>query len=95
MKLILSPESKVELSGAAAYYRLKSPSAAVNFRREVKSVMARIRATPQQFPFISTTVRRALTEGFPYNIFFEEYEDGIRVLGIIHSSRDPFLWQNR
>jgi len=71
MNVIYTPEAKAELDGAATYYRLKSPKAALSFQHEFNAVMERVQTSPQQFPFVGYGVRRAVTQRFPYNIFFE------------------------
>jgi len=50
---------------------------------------------PLQFAVVYKDVRRALTERFPFGIFYIIEKDTIYVLAIIHTSRSPKVWKKR
>lgn len=49
----------------------------------------------EEAPLVYRDVRRALLKRFPYGVFFRLRPDRIRVLAILHLSRDTSRWQRR
>ena len=54
--------------------------------------MVRISERPDSFAEVVSGVRRALTQQFPYAIFFAEEQGVVVVLAIKHQAQDPARW---
>jgi hypothetical protein len=54
----------------------------------------RLEEAPEQFPIFYRGFRRAITERFPYNIFFRIEGDAVIVFRILHAARDH-TWRLR
>ena len=53
------------------------------------------RRNPSHFQVVYKNVQRALTERFPYGVFFIVEDGIIYVLAIQHTSRNPKIWKKR
>ena len=94
-ELILRPEAEVELAEAYSWYEQRVPGLGDQFILSVDAVFQAVGRSPNQYPQVFKTVRRALLHRFPYAVFFVESESRITVLAIFHAKRDPKRWQNR
>ena len=93
--LILHCEASVELSTAAKYYQCQRPDLARDFLHAFRIAQAAVQNQPDRFSFLSAPVRRCRIAGFPYRLVYEELDDCIHVLAVMHDSRDPNYWKNR
>lgn len=88
-------QAKEESEESKEYYESKRLGLGKEFAQEVDKTLQRIEETPEQFPEVYKTVRRALLDRFPFCIFFRLKETVIQVIAIFHTSRDPEKWKNR
>jgi toxin ParE1/3/4 len=93
--VILHCEADVELTTAAKRYKCERLELARDFLRAFRTTKDEIAKQPDRFSFIEKPVRRARIPGFPYRIVYEELDDCIHVLAIMHGSREPGYWKNR
>jgi plasmid stabilization system protein ParE len=91
-RIVVRPEARDELSEAAAWYRQKSPALAASFRAAVRQTISFISRWPDASVEVTDGVRRALTNQFPYAVFYSEESPGIIILSIKHQVRDPVFW---
>jgi plasmid stabilization system protein ParE len=91
-RVVVRREAREELSEAAAWYRQKSPALAASFRAAVLQAIHHISQWPAASSEVSEGVRRALTNQFPYAIFYSEESPGIVILAIKHQAQDPASW---
>ena len=56
---------------------------------------AKISREPHGYQLIYKNIRRKLVNRFPYGIFFTLQDDGIIVVAIIHTKRNPTEWSSR
>jgi len=89
-RVIVSLEARAELSEAAAWYGEKSPAVAASVA--IRQTLRRISEWPAASPKISTRVRRALTNQFPYAVFYSDDPEDIVILAIRHQAQDPESW---
>jgi toxin ParE1/3/4 len=47
------------------------------------------------YPIVFIEVRRGKLRRFPYLIYYRVLSDRSEVIAVLHSSRDPKLWQER
>ena len=47
------------------------------------------------FPAADGAIRRAMLSRFPYGVFYVVRGQTVRVLAVMHTSRDPQTWKTR
>ena len=92
---ILHCEANVELTATAKRYACESSGLARDFLRAFRTAKNAIEQQPDRFSYIEKPVRRVRISGFPYRIIYEEFEDCVHVLAIMHDSREPGYWKSR
>ena len=89
------PEAEAEFQAAFAWYRARSPQAADRFEAEAERVMESVAANPGRFPVYDDDHRFATLGRFPYTLVYQVVPDGIHVVAVAHSRRNPGYWQGR
>lgn len=87
--------AEAEFAEAAVWYYRRSPAAAEQFITAVESTLAKIGESPDQYPRVHQSVRRALVPSFPYAIYFVKGAAECVVLAIHHGKRHPRRWMGR
>lgn len=95
MRLILSPEAKLEFEDAERYYNLQLAGLGAEFRDEIRAGLKRIRTWPLACPVERGPIRRALLSRFPYKLMYAVETDHIYVIAIAHQHRKPDYWVER
>ena len=97
MLLRLRPEARDDLEAAARWYEDQEPGLGQQFLAEVRLAFQRIRATPEAYPTIHRSTRRALIRRFPYGVIYLHLagKPSLVVLAVLHCGRDPRLWRQR
>jgi plasmid stabilization system protein ParE len=82
-------EADVELTATTKRYACARPELARDFLRAFRLAKDAIMQQPDRFSFLEKPVRRVRISGFPYRIVYEELDDCVLVLAIMHDRRDP------
>ena len=90
---IVRPLAESDLDRAASWYEDQRSGIGLRFLDAVDRLFERVRASPLQFPLVSTEVRRALLPTFPYAVYFRATDDVVVVLAVLHLRRDPRAWR--
>jgi len=93
--LVFHCEANVELTATPKRYACERPELARDFLRAVRETKDAIERQPDRFTFMKKPVRRARVPGFPYRLVYEELDDCIHVLAVMHDSRHPAYWKIR
>lgn len=94
-ELIVAPEAEQDLAEAYAWYEDQRSGLGEEFLGCVDASIEAIRRTPQMYPVVHESYRRALIRRFPYAVFFEHENDTVTVYCVFHSSQDPEKWVRR
>lgn len=90
MRVVLSPDTQLDLAEIGAFIATDSSRQAIAFVRQLRQVCAGLGDMPNRFPAIGTRagveVRRAV-EG-NYSIFYSIEPKQVYVIRILHSARD-------
>jgi plasmid stabilization system protein ParE len=86
------PAADGDISEARDWYERQRPGLGDEFLAAVAEVFLRLEAAPEQFPIYYRGFRRALTERFPYKIFFRIEGDAVIVFRVLHAARDH-MWR--
>jgi plasmid stabilization system protein ParE len=94
-KLIVKPFAEEDALKAAAWYNNKSEGLGNEFLLALDAKINEIQRNPNHFQVVYKNIRRALTNRFPFGIFFIVESDAIYILAILHTSRNPKIWKDR
>jgi plasmid stabilization system protein ParE len=94
-RLVVRRNAKTDIRDARRWYEARRAGLGREFLDEVDATLARIRAMPMRFIEVMPGVRQALTERFPYAVYFRVEDKRIFVFVVIHTSRDSEVWQQR
>ena len=86
----------MDITDAAVWSEGRRPNLGREFLAEVESTIARAAENPLRFPCLrrQPEVRRALTEGFPYRVFFIRRADSIVIFRVLHGARHDREWRS-
>jgi toxin ParE1/3/4 len=96
MRVQFHPEARVDLKEGRAFYRHRSPLAAVAFAQQIDAAIARIAEVPSRYPEGEHGTREhVLPSRFPYTIVYRVVENLVVIVAVAHQSREPDYWQHR
>ncbi len=95
MKIKFSPFALTDLEESVTYYNLQQENLGVEFAEKVNLTSERIKQNPLQFPKEYKTIRKAITQKFPFNIFYAVKDDIAYILGVFHANRNPRTMTDR
>jgi hypothetical protein len=95
MRLIFSPEARLEFEEAERFYNQQFAGLGTGLREEVRTALRRIRTWPLAFPVEGGEIRRALLGRFPYKLLYVIEPDHIYILAMAHQHRKPDYWTSR
>lgn len=95
LRIVLRPEAEADLLAARDWYEQERSELAEAFADSFEAMIARIEATPELYAVALKNVRRGKLRRFPYLVYYRVLSDRIEVLGVLHGSRDPRVWQQR
>jgi toxin ParE1/3/4 len=94
-RLIIKPSAELDAMDAANWYNHRIDGLGNEFLLALEAKINAIRRNPQQFIIVYKNIRRALTERFPFGVFFIVENEVVYVIAIIHTSRSPKTWKKR
>ncbi len=95
MKIEFIQPAEDELNNAIEYYNRLSPGLGYEFALEIKRSLERIARFPKAWSPLSKRTRRCLTIRFPYGIIYQEKDETILIIAIMHLHQKPQSWKTR
>src|SRR5262245_12706034 len=95
LPLRFHPAVRGEVDDGYRWYETRQVGLGRDFLDEVQGVLNAITANPSRFGFADRDIREGLLPRFPYAVYYRVLRDGIRVLSVFHTARDPSIWQSR
>jgi len=95
LSVALRPEAQADLLEARNWYERQQFGLGDAFAASVDEAVARIEEMPEMYPSVFFDVRRGKLRRFPYLIYYRVMADRSEIVAVLHSSRDPKLWQDR
>ena len=89
------PEAEQEYLEALAWYRERSPTAAISFERAFDRAIRTIRDAPHRWPLYLSGCRRYTLHQFPFIVVYATLTSHAVVLAIAHGHRRPGYWKDR
>lgn len=94
--VIIHREAIEELDGAISYYEEQKAGLGLDFLSEVEQALGKIQQNPNLGGVYKVAgLRRYVIQGFPFLIFYAEFEEFIWVVAIAHGKRRPDYWRRR
>ncbi len=94
-KLIIKPFAEADAAEATAWYQKIGEGLGDEFLAALQRKIKAIQRNPDHFQLVHKNIRRALTERFPFAIFYIVESDTIYILAILHTRRNPAIWKKR
>lgn len=94
-RLSIKSCAELDATDAANWYNEKREGLGDDFLLALDAKINEIQRNPNHFQVFYRNIRRALTERFPYGVFFIIEEETIYVLAIQHTARNPEVWKER
>jgi len=96
-QVILLPAAKQDIREAATWYHSQQNGLGKRFTNEVRTRVQLIRNNPKAFTIRYDDVRTAVLDVVPFMIHYtiEEEKRLIVVSAVMHTTRDPGLWDIR
>lgn len=89
------PAARVEFIEAAARYEAQRLRLGIEFLAEIERCVTLAADQPQLYAVVFKNVRHVTARRFPYSIYFRTGAQGLVVLAVFHSRRNPAVWQRR
>ena len=92
---VLTREAEADLADAFAWYEQQASRLGHEFLEVTEDLFLRIAENPWLYQEVDYGVRRALTQRFPYAVYYLPEDETVVVLAILHQARDPDHWTRR
>ena len=96
-RVIVRPLAVEDIAEAATWYEEQCRGLGEELTNEVIKVIRRAQETPELFRILRPrdSVRRVLTERFPYRVFFSIIDETLYVHAVLHGARHDRQWRSR
>jgi hypothetical protein len=88
-------QAEKELDSGIEYYQIQKPGLGIQFLKEVRSAIERIKLYPEAWQPLSKRTRRCQTKRFPYAVIYQVRSDEILIVAIAHLHQSPDYWRKR
>lgn len=95
MRLIFSPEARLEFDEAQHFHDRQASGLGSLFRDEIVTALRRVRKWPLSCPVERGDIRRLILGRFPYKLLYSVEADHIYVIAVAHQRRQPDYWVDR
>ena len=95
MKVEFLEIAEIELFEAIEYYNEQSEGLGYELALEVQKTIERIIQYPDAWTKLSSRTRRCRCKRFPYGIIYQERDDLILIVALMHLKRKPKYWKDR
>ena len=89
------PEADEKYAQAARYYARINAELGGRFYNEIERLIRDIRNQPDCFRLFDPPARRHFSDVFPYAVIYVNQPDRIRILAVMHMSRQLGYWKSR
>ena len=93
MRIVITSKAKQHIRQATLWYEQQQAGLGARFVDYVTATLDEIRSGPLRRPIILGDVRFSILKTFPYLVLYRIRPDHVRVLAVLHASRDPLSWQ--
>jgi plasmid stabilization system protein ParE len=96
-EIIVDPAASLDITESIDWYNKAQTDLGLRFYKQVQATINSIHKNPFAFAVRYKTTRTALVKKFPYLVhyFVDAEKNLIVVTSVLHTSRDPKLWDIR
>ncbi len=94
-KLNVRSIAELEISDAYKYFEAKRQSLGDKFLDRLDEVLKRISESPELYALEKNGIRKVKLRQFPYVLGYFIDVEQVVILGVVHGSRDPKVWNER
>jgi len=94
-QLIIRPEARTDLLDTFQWYQEQRTGLGFDFKLCVDEIFSKLHKHPLIYKKVYNDIRRAVTQRFPFAIFYIIGNDTVFILAVLHARRDPASWKNR
>jgi ParE toxin of type II toxin-antitoxin system, parDE len=87
--------AETELANALKFYNSERKGLGFEFVYEIKQAIDRIVQFPDAWQKLSKRARRCRTKKFPYGVIYQNIDNLILIVAIMHLHKEPNSWKNR
>ena len=91
--IVIRPAAASDVEEARNWYDARRAGLGREFLDALEACLARIAERPEGYPKVLRDARRALMQRFPYSVYYRIRGAEVRILAVIHQSRDPQVWR--
>lgn len=81
------------MGDAATWYEERGPGLGSAYLDEVARVLRVIADSPDHYPVVEGSIRKAVLRRFPYIVLYRAAEDETVVISCFHTRRNPREWR--
>ena len=89
------PDVAAEIRASFIWYEKQSQGLGFDFITELEMAYTAIIELPDTWPLFHNTIRRFLLTKFPFSVLYQQNNDIIYIVAVMHNSRAPNYWANR
>ena len=93
--LVVRRITQREFDDAVDWYDRQRPGLGTEFIDEIQRVFDSILKNPLRYGVVQQDFREALANRFPYAVYYHVEPHRIVIMAVIHTARDPAIWQGR
>lgn len=95
MHIKFHPKAAEEIVAACNWYDQRMTGLGENLSQEIDRSLNVVKRAPQTWPVFGESSRRFLLRRFPFALIYQERENEILILCLMHLRRKPFYWKKR
>jgi mRNA-degrading endonuclease RelE of RelBE toxin-antitoxin system len=96
-KIIVDPTAGIDINENIDWYNKVQPGLGLKFYKQIQAIFKTIRKNPHAFYIRYKTSHTATIKKFPFMVhyFIDDEIKTIVVTSVLHTSRDPIIWDER
>ena len=94
MQVRILQAAELELLDAIDYYNAERPGLGIEFAREIRLTINRIKIHPYAWIKVDHALRRCPTNRFPYSVLYQIIQNKIIIVAFMHHKRHPEYWKD-
>lgn len=96
-KIIIDEDALLDIQETTNWYNMKLLGLGTKFQTQVIKQINSLKKNPNLFANRYKNVKCCLVEKFPFLIHFliDEHSKSIQIIAVIHTSRNPKIWENK